>query len=182
MSAKRVASRYAKALMEIAVEQDKLELVHEDIKSFLNVMSNREFEMMMKSPINKTDKTDKILDAIFGGKIEEVTTKFFKIVLRKGRESALPNIADAFVEQYKALKEISTVTLTSATQLSEKALDAIKAKLTKSGNFGENIEFKTIVDASLIGGFRLEFGDDKLYDTSVSYKLEQLKKEFKKNN
>ena len=118
----------------------------------------------------------------FGGRITEVTSKFFKIVLRKGRESYLPEIAAAFVEQYKAIKNISTVTLTSAAKLSDATMDAIKAKLAASGELSENIEFKTFIDASLIGGFRLEFGDDKLYDASVSYKLEQLKKEFKKNS
>lgn len=181
MSAKRVASRYAKALLDLAVEQGKLEDIHGDIASFKEVANNREFELMIKSPIINPDKKDKILDAIFGGKINEMTSKFFKIILRKGREAYLPNIADAFVEQYKALKNVSTIRLTSATELSETALNGIKAKLATSGAFSENIEFQTAVDASLIGGFRLEFGD-KLYDASVAYKLEQLKKEFSNNS
>jgi F-type H+-transporting ATPase subunit delta len=181
MSAQRVASRYAKALVDIAVEQGQLEQVNEDIQSFLTVMKNRDFELLVKSPIVNTDKKANIFDAIFGGKISEITDKFFKIVLRKNRESYLPHIASAFVEQYKIIKHISTVTITSAKKLSDSALNAIKDKLAASGSFSENIEFNTKVDESLIGGFRLEFGD-KLYDASVAYKLEQLKKEFKNNN
>ena len=65
MSAKRVASRYAKALVEVAQEQNNLEKVNDDIGAFLSAMNNRDFEMMVKSPIIKTDKKDKILDAIF---------------------------------------------------------------------------------------------------------------------
>jgi len=181
MSAQRVASRYAKALVEIAVEQDKLEQVNEDVQTFLSVMKNREFELLVKSPIVNTNKKMSIFNAIFSGKISEITDKFFKIVLRKKRESYLPHIANAFVEQYKVIKNISTVTVTSAKTLSDTALNAIKDKLSKSGEFSKNIELNTKVDKSLIGGFRLEFGD-RLYDTSVSYKLEQLKKEFKNNN
>ena len=122
-----------------------------------------------------------MLDAIFGGKVNDLTSKFFEIILRKSREAYLPQIAEAFVNQYKDINNISTITLTSATQLSESALDGIKAKLKASGRFSENIEFKTLVDAGLIGGFKLEFGDDKLYDNSVAYKLERIKKEFRKS-
>jgi F-type H+-transporting ATPase subunit delta len=179
MSAKRVASRYAKALVDLAVEQGKLEDIYSDIKSFQTVSQNRDFELMIKSPIIKADKKGKILDAIFGGKINAMTSEFFKIILRKGREAYLPNIADAFIEQYRVIKSVSSVKLTSATALSESALASIKAALAKNGALAGNIEFQTSVDASLIGGFRLEFGD-KLYDASVAHKLEQLKKEFSK--
>ena len=75
------------------------------------------------------------------------------------------------------MKNVSSVTLTSATALSADALEAIKSKLITDGTLSKNIEFQTKVDASLIGGFRLEFGD-KLYDASVAYKLEQLKKQL----
>lgn len=177
MSAKRVAARYAKALIDIAVEQGTLEQINEDILSFGKVLENREFELAVKSPIISPDKKDKIIDAIFGGKISKVTSEFFKIIVKKGRAPYLPQIVEAFVEQYRALKNISSVKLTSATELSEAALTNIKAKLTKTGVLSENIEFLTAVDAKLIGGFRLEFGD-KLYDASVAYKLEQLRKEI----
>lgn len=173
----RVASRYAKALVDLAVDQGKLEDIYSDITSFQKVAENRDFQMMLKSPIIKADKKGKVLDAIFGGKIDEMTSKFFEIVLRKGRESALPIIADAFIEQYRNMKNVSSVTLTSATALSADALEAIKSKLITDGTLSKNIEFQTKVDASLIGGFRLEFGD-KLYDASVAYKLEQLKKQL----
>jgi F-type H+-transporting ATPase subunit delta len=181
MSAQRVASRYAKALVDIAVEQGKLEQVNEDIQSFLSVLENREFELLVKSPIVNADKKISIFDAIFSGKISEITEKFFKIVFKKNREAYLPHIASAFTAQYKVIKHISTVTITSAKELSDTALKAIKTKLAATGEFSENIEFNTKVDESLIGGFRLEFGD-RLYDASVAYKLEQLKKEFKNNN
>ena len=56
MSAKRVASRYAKALLDLAVEQGKLEDIHGDIASFKEVAKNRDFELMIKSPIINPDK------------------------------------------------------------------------------------------------------------------------------
>ena len=53
----------------------------------------------------------------------------------------------------------------------------IKAKLEASGAVNGNVELETKVDANLIGGFVLQFGD-KLYDASVANQLKKLKKEF----
>lgn len=178
MSAKRVASRYAKALVDFAVEQKKLDEVHGDINTFMEVLQNRDFALLVKSPVVKADKKEAIFEAIFGGKVDVITMQFFKIILKKGREAYLPHIAAAVKEQYKLLKEISTVRLTSAAPLSEAAVQAIKAKLQATGQFLKHIELETRVDASVLGGFRLEYAD-KLYDATVAYKLDQFRKELK---
>ena len=105
---------------------------------------------------------------------------FIDIIVRKGRESHLPEIATEFVEQYKALKDITTVKVTSAIPVSEKALEQIKTKLANSGATRANIELETAIDKNLIGGFKLEFGD-KLYDASVKHQLDLLRKEVASN-
>ena len=97
--------------------------------------------------------------------------------MRKGRESYLPEIAEEFITQYRALKQISTVKVTTATPMSEAGLEAIKAQLKGSNSTAANIEIETAVNPDIIGGFVIEF-DDKLYDASVAHKLAKLKKEF----
>lgn len=177
MSAKRVASRYAKALVDFAVEQKKLEEIHGDMDTFMGVHQHRDFALLVKSPIVKADKKEAIFEAIFGGKLDPITMQFFKIILKKGRESYLPHIAAAVQEQYKLLKEISTVRLTSAAPLSEAATQAIKDKLQTTGQFLKHIELEAKVDPRVLGGFRLEYAD-KLYDATVAYKLDQFRKEL----
>lgn len=175
----RVSARYAKALVDLSVERNQLEKVYEDIQGFINIAKNREFRNMLQSPIVKSDKKQSIFNAIFEGKVEATTKAFFDIIIKKGRESELSDIAASFVEQYKQIKHISTVTLTTAMPASEKMIAAIKAKLEASG-IDDNVDLQTEVDADLIGGFVLKFGD-KLYDASVANQLQQLKKEFSKN-
>ena len=180
MSVKRIATRYAKSLLDLSVEQNKVERVLEDIQAFNKVAKLRDFYLMIKSPIIKPDKKKKILESIFSGKFDELTMAFLNIVLRKGRESNLPEICTEFTEQYKELKEITTVKVTSAVPLTEAALEQIKTKLAKSDATRANIELETEVDKDLIGGFKLEFGD-KLYDASVRYQLNLLGKELAGN-
>lgn len=179
MSVTRIATRYAKSLLELAAEQGNLESIHGDISHFKEVLNNREFALMLKSPIIKSDKKGQIFRAIFGGKVEKLTGAFFDIIIKKGREIHLPAIAEAFIEQYNALKKVSSVKLTTAGPISDSMLASIKTKLIDGGLDAQNIEVESAVNPDLIGGFVLEFGD-QLYDASVAHKLELLRKEFSK--
>ncbi len=180
MSVQRIATRYAKSLIDLAEERGKLDRVLEDVKSFKEVSKNRDFELLLKSPIVKPDKKEKVFKALFEGKYDELTMAFLTILLKKGREAALVDIANEYIIQYKIIKHISTVKLTTASKLSDAALDTIRQKLVASNVTDNNVEITTIVDPKLIGGFVIEF-DNRLYDTSVQHKLNLLKKEFKDN-
>jgi F-type H+-transporting ATPase subunit delta len=71
------------------------------------------------------------------------------------------------------IKQISKITLTPAVQLSEERLEEIKQQVR--GVTTPNIEVEQIIDPKIMGGFILAFGD-RLYDASVSHKLEQMRK------
>jgi F-type H+-transporting ATPase subunit delta len=180
MSIIRVASRYAKSLIEIAQEKGKLERIREDVISFAEVAKIRDFNLLLKSPVVKPDKKIAIMEKIFEGKYDAITMEFLKILVRKNREMYLPEIAAEFLELYRHIKNITIATVISAKPLSPETLEAIRQKLLESQDTYSSIEIKTELDPNLIGGYIIEF-DDKRYDTSVKHKLEQLKKEFKHN-
>ena len=181
MSVHRIAARYAKSLIELADEQNKLEAITEDIKSFKSALgTNRDLYLLLKSPIVNGDKKKQIFKALFEGKYDELTLAFLNILATKGREEYMPEIADEFILQYKHIKHISTVTLTTASQLDEKTLESLRKKLEESKATDEHVEIINAVDPDLIGGFVVEF-EDKIYDASVASKLEELKRTFKNN-
>lgn len=180
MSVSRIATRYAKSLIDLANEQGKLETILGDIQYFQEAAKNRDFFMMLKSPIINITKKGQIFQAIFGDKFDEMTMAFLKIVLNKNREGALPNIADEFINQYQAIKSVSTVKLTTATPMTDEALEKIKERFLESSATRNSIDIITAVNPDLLGGFVIEF-DDKLYDASVAHKLDLLRKEFTKN-
>jgi F-type H+-transporting ATPase subunit delta len=180
MSVQKVASRYAKSLIDLAQEREKLDKVLEDVQSFSEVAQNKDFALMLKSPVVNADIKGKIFQKLFGGKYDELTLAFLHILLKKNRESYLVDIAREFIDQYKIIKHISSVRLTTAAPLSESTVKTIRQKLMDSTVTDENIELETKVDPKLIGGFVLEF-QNRLYDASVIHKLSLLKKEFKDN-
>ena len=173
----RIASRYAKSLIDLAGEQGKLDRVLEDMELFVAVAKVRDMQLMLKSPVVTTDRKSKVFEALFTGKIDPLTFAFIDIILKKGRESLLAEIAQEFIHQYREIKGISIVEITSAEALSAETLESIRKKLVDSKLTHGQIEFKTKVDPSLIGGFVISF-EDKLYDASVRHQLDILRKEF----
>lgn len=180
MSVHRIASRYAKSLIELAIDQKKLDVVTEDVKQFKQLAKNRDLHLLLKSPIVHAAKKKQILKLIFGDKLDELFMAFLNILVTKGREAYLPEIADEYLLQYKRVKHISTVKLTTASPLTEELLKAIHDKLEASQATDEHVDLVSAVDPALIGGFVVEF-EDKIYDASVKHKLAVLKKGFREN-
>lgn len=175
----RLASRYAKSLIDLAVERNELEAVHGDILLLQSILrSNPDVVALLKSPVIKADKKIKILGAILDGKISGMTTGFIRLLAIKGRESVLTEISAAFEQQYNRIKGITHVKLTSAAPLEPALLNMIREKVETSA--GRKIELETVVNEALIGGFVLETGNE-LFDASVLRDLNDIRKQFLKN-
>lgn len=176
----RVAGRYAKGLIDLATEQNSLDKVYEDMLYLRSVCKqSREFVALMRSPIVVADKKNAILTAITSGKVSALTTAFNKLLVQKGRESILPEIVSAYIDQYNAIKGIHKVALTTAHPISDTLRTAIEQKV-KSDTALPTIELETIVKEELIGGFVLEF-DNKLVDASILRDLKDIQKQFRSN-
>jgi F-type H+-transporting ATPase subunit delta len=177
----RLATRYAKSLIDLSLEKGQLENVYADMQWLNKVtVSNPDFVNVLRSPVIKSDKKIKIVEAVIAGSVSELTLAFTRLLITKGRESNFPEIISAFITQYKLYKNIHTIQLTTASPLSEAAKEAIVSQVKKSGGY-ENIELQTKVDEKLIGGFVLQAGD-KLIDASIAYDLKTIARQFENND
>ncbi len=176
----RLAARYAKSLIDLSTEKGQLEAVYADMR-FLEAVckSNPDFVRMLRSPVIKADKKNSILTAVTAGRINELTAGFNRLLVLKGRESDLPEIVHAFVEQYNTIKGIHKVKLTTATYVGDDLKNSIAAKIKGEAGLA-NIELEVETDESLIGGFKLEFNNN-LIDASILRDLKDIKKQFTDN-
>jgi F-type H+-transporting ATPase subunit delta len=177
----RLASRYAKSILDLAIERDQLEDVYADMQYLQQLIAaSREFLNLLRSPVVSPDKKQGIIDSIAGKNIGPLTALFTKLLTSKNREGDLPEIITSFIQQYKAKKNIHTVKLITATPISEEVKNAIVEQVKKTSEL-KQIELETSVDPDIIGGFVLQTGD-KLVDASVSYELHEISRQFENND
>ena len=180
MSNHRVASRYAKSLMELAKEKGQLEEVHEDILALSSAAgATRELGLLLKNPIINSDKKLKVLKAVFP-KANSITTTFYEIISRKNREGVLLDVAREFHAQYNAEKSIQVAELTTTCPIDD-ALRAEFKNVVKQISGLAEVELLEKVDPQLIGGYVLKVNDRQL-DESLSSKLKALKRQFAENH
>ncbi len=179
MQGTRVASRYAKAFIDLTIEQGVLEQAYADMKAIDEVCkSNSDFVSFLKSPIVKTDKKQTVLLELFKGKFNKVTDAYIHLITNKKREIYLAEIANEFINQYKTKKKILTAIVTTANGIDEvtrkQIIEIVKGQSTSEVIIQEKI------DKNVIGGFIIRVGD-KQVDATIARKINSLKRSFKEN-
>jgi F-type H+-transporting ATPase subunit delta len=181
MADQRVAARYAKSLLDLGKEMGTLSAVKEDMDLLSKTMAeSRELRLLLRNPIVKHDKKLAILKAIFGGKVSDMTLRFFTILTEKNRESAIEGIGPEFLAQYNAMQGIQSAEVTSATPLTAVARLEIRKLVTQQTGLTE-VQLTEKVDPELIGGFVLRVGDNQI-DDSVRTSLRRMRTSLQENS
>jgi len=178
MSEFRTASRYAKSLLELSGVQGVLEEVHNDMVMLDEVCEgSRELSLLLKSPIINHYKKHQVLEAIFADKVNSLTTAFIGLIVKKGREFIVHDIAKEFRRQYLILKGIEKVSITTTFPLDKQLRQQVK-EIARDIS-GKEPDLTESVDKDIIGGFVLNMGSSRI-DSSIKSKLKKLEKELTK--
>lgn len=167
-----ISVRYARALLDSAVAMKLDEDVYQEMqilcKSFLDVP---DFRFTIDNPMLAKDKKLQLIITACGGKVTELTHRFFQIVLREDRESVLQFMANSYISLYRWMKHVTKGKLITAVAVSPETEQKMK-RMVESKTHG-SVEFNTEVDPNIIGGFILEY-DTYRMDASVKTKLHQV--------
>jgi len=177
MKSTKSAGRYAKALLELALDLKKIEVIESNMQQILTVAEEaHDFQVFLNSPLIKVDKKIEVIKSIFGN-FDALSISFLELVANNGRESYITEIAHSFLNQLKEHRGIVPVTIISAQKLDAKTKEQITSKI--SASIQGTLEITENVDESLIGGFIVRMGDHQI-DASVSNQLNRLKQELVK--
>lgn len=177
--AKLISKTYGDALFELAVENDKVDVLLEEVEQLKKVLSeNEEFGRLMNHP--KIIKEEKIQVAknIFAGRISEELLGFLTIIISKDRYRDIDAILDYFVAEVKRYKGIGVATVTTAVPLREEQCRQVEQKLLDTTQYTK-MEMHYCLDESLIGGMVIRIGD-RVVDSSIKTKLSELQRELLK--
>jgi len=177
MASTKSAARYAKAILDLALEKGWVEAVEHDLIRFVRtVKESNDFRVFLNSPVVRADQKIAIYEEVFSG-FQPVTMQFLSLVTKNGREQLLPAIAHQFERQLRKNRGLVSGSIISASPLSEQTKQDILARIAPA--FEGTLSLTESVDPSLIGGFVIRI-EDKQIDASVSSKLKALRQELVK--
>ena len=172
----RAAIRYAKAILNLAKDSKEESAVNDDMLFITTTISeNDEFEVMLRSPIVKASDKINVLNALFKGKVNNITLGLFHLLQDNKRIAMLASIAKQYVIIYNFDKHMQVAKVTTAVPLTEEVEKQVLAKVVALT--GKEANLVNEVNESILGGFILRVGDVQ-YDASISNYLNELKKEF----
>jgi F-type H+-transporting ATPase subunit delta len=172
----RASIRYAKAVLNLALELKKADRVNEDMLLISSTIEeNKELQILLSSPIFKTKVKRETLSDIFEKKINEISLGLIYQLIENKRLAILQEVAKQYTIIYDFHKGTQIAKVTTATPITADLREKVLAKVTKIT--GKKIKLENIIDPSIIGGFILRVGD-KQYDSSISGKFNNLRREF----
>ncbi len=172
----RVAHRYAHALMAVAEEQKAVDAVAADLESVGRTLSgSRELRLLLASPVVSDAKKSGVLKAVFGERVDALTSGFMELLVRKHREFILQEVIDQFFALRDEMRGIMTVDVSSVTPLERSQEDTLTRELNK--RTGKTVRLRMKDDPAMKGGLIVRIGDTVL-DASVRRQLERLREQF----
>lgn len=175
MSNSRAAIRYAKAILNLAVDNKSTDKVEKDMRSIVATISGSEdLKSMLGSPVIKASVKKGTLSAVFKGS-DTITQGLINILVDNKRVDLLNEVAEKYIILNEELKGKDLAYVTTAVPLTPELEKEILKKVTELT--GKKVTIENKIDESIVGGFVLRVGDLQ-YDASISNKLSNLKREF----
>ena len=171
----RAAIRYAKAMYDVANEENSVNEVYKDMSLIKELYgSSIDFKnLLSNSQINYQDKKRAILSLT--EKDNALTEKLIELLIHNKRITIIGDIAISFIQLYNEQNNIKEATVITASPINKELESEILSKINTSNV--KSVNLTNIVDPNIIGGFIIRF-DGKEYNASVKQNLNNLKKEL----
>ncbi len=170
--AELISTTYSTALFDVCVEENKVDEFMNEV-GFINetLKNNDEFFEILKTPRININEKKKIIDNVFGDKINKEIINFIKILIDKRRIGYIIDIANEFERMACEYKGIVKAKAYSSISLSSEQIIKLEKKLSEQS--GKTVEIENIIDNSLLGGIMIKF-NDVVIDGTLKGKLKSL--------
>jgi F-type H+-transporting ATPase subunit delta len=173
-----MAGRYATALFELALEENAVDQVAADLKSFdAMVASSPDLTRLVRSPVFSAGEQAKALVAVLEkAGIKGVAANFLRIIAQNRRLFAVREMIRGFNRLFAKHKGEVTAQVTVAEALNDARMAEIRDALKSVS--GKDVTIDVTVDPSIIGGLKVKLGS-RMVDASLRTKLNSIKHAMK---
>ena len=170
-----VARRYARALLELGIEEDCFDQLGTDLSQSMEAFRANDGQIMtaLSHPALSLQERMAFLREILPKlNCHKLVSNFLSLILEKGRFPILPHILNAYTELADVQAGRARAVVTTVQPLSTDMLSEVKASLEVAT--GKQILLETRIDPDLIGGIVASVGG-KVYDASVRTRLSDIR-------
>lgn len=164
------AKRYAKAIFELAQTDGDLERWDARLAELLNLFSDARVASVLANPTIPAEDRESLVAAAH---FDHETTNLARLLVEAGRIQDVAAIADEFQALVDEAQGRVRATVTTAIDLTAHDRDRVASELSK--RLDKQVRLTVVVDPSVIGGLRLQYGD-RVVDATVANRLEQLRR------
>ena len=176
MIGSRAAIRYAKAILSLSLDLKKADIVNNDMQLITSTIEeNNELQLLLNSPVIKSEAKKSALMAIFDKKIDEASIGLINLLIENKRLSLLPEVSKQYTLLYDEHKGSQIAEVTTAIPLTDDLEEKVLAKVKELT--GKKVSLENSIDPTIIGGFILRVGD-KQFDASILGKMNNLRRTF----
>jgi len=176
MNRNRVTVRYARALLEAAIEQDVLHIVDQDINLITHIFKQyKGFSVYISLPKVPSVEKFRKLSSILNVHIHPLSQQFLRLVFYKGRELFLFDICRNFSHMAMSARNIASATLVLAAEPNPDLPRQVKNLFEKK--LETTLELETQCDPSILGGFIFTLNGWQ-YDASIASALKTIQKQL----
>jgi F-type H+-transporting ATPase subunit delta len=169
-----LARVYGRALFQVAEEQDKVDVLREQLGQFADALEqNRELKLFFFSPYFSTAEKQQALAGLLEG-ADEAFVEFLKLLIENHRMPVIFRVRRAYERLWDEANRVLPVQVTSAIELDEATTQSIGASIGQSTS--RKVTLSTRVDPDILGGIVVRVGNSIL-DASIRSRLEQLRKQ-----
>jgi ATP synthase F1 delta subunit len=172
-----IAAVYARSLFEVALEQDKLDAVREQLGEFSDALSeNRDLQVFFFSPYFSTAEKEEGLDRVVSG-ADPVIVNFLELLIEKHRMPVIFRARAEYDRLWEEENKLLPVEITSAVELDQSIVQQLGDRISEQT--GRKVELSSRVEPDILGGIVVQVGNSVL-DASVRNRLDQLRRQVVK--
>ena len=166
-----VARPYAEATFQTALQKNRLGPVGDGLALVAAIARDEQMRSILTDPKVNAQQKKELFNAIAGDGSEETVRNLLAVLVDNRREVLIAEIATQFDELRHEHERVLRARITSAQALSDAQRDEIVAALER--RYGKKIEAELDVDPELLGGARVQVGDQVIH-ASVRDALGQM--------
>jgi len=174
MTSRAAASRYARALFDVATKEADVKKAGEELGAFARLVDGNEMlSRSLTNPAIPVQRKRAVVEQLLArAALSPVVSRLLLMLADRDRLGLLPDMAAAYEARLMENAQVVRAQITTAVELPAGQVGALQQGLARAT--GRQVQLETRVDPTIIGGAVARIGST-VYDGSVTMQLQKIR-------